>query len=164
MNNNFLILTPGHTGSSIFSRMMGALGWNIGNIDWHAEDIDVRSVNAHLLETGNFDQEKAAKIINSLQNPFCIKDPRFSEPNLIQNWIPILEQYKPGLIYLKRKTEYIIPSYDRRGGPVEMAHRRIAECGKIINNWPWGVVIIDFDDLTKAVELFDKNKIISKPN
>lgn len=158
---NLLLLTPGHTGSTIVSRMLSAVGWDIGNADEYAEDVDVRAINQRFLSTGEFDRREARKIVGALRNPFCLKDPRFAEPGVLQHWMTVFEKHEPSLIYLTRDTDRIVASYQSREESVVMAHRRIKECRRIADHWPWGSVTVDFDAVREAVSLFDESMIAS---
>lgn len=147
---NLVILTPGHTGSSVVAAILGMLGWNFaGDLDEFHESVSLRTS----IQRGNV----AAEYFKNLQQPWAIKDPRFCET--ILQWLPELEKSEPALLYLTRKTEEIRASYARRGEDPDCADERIKRCEQIFSVWPWKRMSIDFSNVNSAAGLFDQSRI-----
>lgn len=155
---NLIILTPGHTGSSVITAGLHQLGWNAPeDYDNYSESKSIRAIHDDAKQTGNFDQSRVRAALAKLPQPWAIKDPRFSEHLL--KWLPELEEYAPTLVYLSRDAAEISKSFQRRGESWWLAASRVKKCQEIFAAWPWSRLEFDFDDIASSVQLFDTDAI-----
>lgn len=138
---DIIVLTPGHTGSSIYGRTLYEMGWKNSALDFeYYEDKVVREINS-----GPFNHSAASAHIGSLEQPFFIKDPRLSGGLL--NWIPVFQELSltPKLIYLIRDYTAVKQSFEKRGESIEVLDKRIEQCNKLFQLWPWAKELIEYE-------------------
>jgi len=152
---NIVVMTPGHTGSSIVTKMAQEMGWNAGsNLNPFMEDREFLRLNQQVWDGESFDTEAAKRFIENLPAPWVLKDPRFCQ--FVEHWLPLLDKAQPLLIYLSRDPEKVKESYlARPGEPVEWAERRLERCEHWFGRWPWPKWRLDYDSLTTALSFFD---------
>jgi len=153
---NVILFGVGHSGTSIATRILHALGWQAGDADAeYAESIAIRAINERALR-GRFDPDAARRALVSLPQPWALKDPRFI--HTIDRWLPLLREYEPTLIWLVRDPEAVVASYRRRGERVRFGMSVVdaAELARgTFARWPWGKVRVDYERVAEAVGLFD---------
>lgn len=163
---NLIILTPGHTGSSVTTAMIQQLGWLLPpDADHYAESPECRNINQYMQDLATGDLKLAYpqsdcrrdKFLKSLPQPWVLKDPRFCETLL--DWLLELEPYAPTLVYLTRMADDIAVSYARRGEDPAIGERRLRDCRHIYNAWPWPRIQLDFSQLQSAIHLFRSERI-----
>ena len=154
MKPNIVLLTVGCSNSSIVMRMLGAMGWNLGDADEkYAESVSVRAVNMRR----PFDIMAAYDAIESLPQPWAVKDPRFCEH--LPVWRPILLHYKPVLLWVTKDHAYVRQSFKRRfNADPARADERLRKCQQHFTGWPWGKLRLDVDQIAAAVKLFDPGR------
>jgi hypothetical protein len=162
---NVIVLGVDHSGTSIVTRMLHTMGWEKGDADERfSESVSVRDVNKKtrhrgLFSRGRFDSEKAATVLAAIPQSWAIKDPRFV--HTLDNWLPLLNDYKPTLIWLVRNPEAVTESHRKRGQKVRCkltAEQANAVAGEKFASWPWGKVRVEYEALQAAVALFDINR------
>lgn len=152
---NIVFLTVGCSNSTIAMRMLGALGWNLADADdQFAESVSVRAVNGKRNRTKLFDATAADKALAALPQPWAIKDPRFCET--LRFWRPLLEPYRPFLLWVTKDHDYVRASFERRFKmPAQWADNRLKWCQTYFAGWPWGKLKLDTDQIAAAVSLFN---------
>ncbi len=117
---NIIVYGIGHSGTSIVSKMLHELGWNVGiDVDeYHFEDIPTRELNEDIARN-DFNEGHEKEILNlynEYPKPFSVKDPRFIwtieywENVFINNSIQL-----PFLLWVTRDKQSVMHSHDRRG-------------------------------------------------
>lgn len=151
---NLIVLTPGHTGSSVVTAMLGELGWNLPRDSNHyAESPTVERLN----QAQSFDVSAAKAFLQGLPQPWVLKDPRFSERLL--DWLPALVDYSPTLVSLTRDAADVVESYRRRGEAAGKAERRLADCERLYDLYPWPRIALSFEQVEQAATLFQAGRI-----
>jgi len=146
---NIVLLTIGHTGSSVVCGMVGKLGWHLADADEeYSESVSVREVNQRK-EWG-----RCSDVLAALGEPWVIKDPRMCEH--LDRWVPHLEPYRPTLVWLTRNHDDVVASYKRRGESVSLAHARLARAESNYNAWRWPKLRIAYESVRDAVRLFSR--------
>lgn len=141
---NIVLLTVGHTGSSVVARMLGELGWHLADADeQYTESVSVRSANQQR------DWSGAAEILAVLPEPWIIKDPRFCEH--LDKWRSALEPYSTVLVWLTRGKDETAASYRRRGESERALHRRLAAAQQHWDRWTGPKLRIDYEQIQSAI-------------
>ena len=116
-SRNVIILGVGHSGTTMLSRVLERMGWNLGSdIDEEfAEHVGVRKLNIQLCNNPNFSLPipGCRRMIEHLQTPWAIKDPRFVFT--LDQWREVLKKYNPILVWIVRNLSDVKDSYSRRG-------------------------------------------------
>jgi hypothetical protein len=151
---NVVLLTTGCANSTVTARMLGALGWNLGDADEeYAESVSVRAVNVK----EPFDAKAARAALAGLPQPWVAKDPRFART--LRHWLPLLAPYRPLLLYVTKNLAYVRASMARRFGmDTGTADRRAKWCESYFASWPWAKLQLDADQIAAAVRLFDPDR------
>src|SRR6185437_9108184 len=77
---NVLVYGVGHSGTTILTRMLFALGWNSADADeQYAESVSIRDLNRRLLSDRGkeIDRSGLTAALSALPDPWALKDPRF---------------------------------------------------------------------------------------
>lgn len=164
---NLIVLTIGRSGSSILTKMLMAAGWNCPRADEEfAEHVQARTLNSQTIAGRTFDATAAASILNGMPAPWVLKDPRFTWT--LRHWKPLLEPYRPTLVYIVRDMESVEESFrrqkwghDGRDGyefsGVPLAKQR-QWCDNYFDGWPWGKIRVEYEQLHAALRLFDVSR------
>tara|TARA_R110002049_G_scaffold285698_1_gene466748 strand:+ start:156320 stop:157981 length:1662 start_codon:yes stop_codon:yes gene_type:complete len=158
VNPNVVILGVGHSGTSVLAKMLHRCGWESGEADeTFGETISIRRLNQQAMRSGRL-PDAATTALQSLPEPWAIKDPRFVYT--LRYWLPLLARMKrpPALIMIQRNPQDVIKSYQRRGAPGDiesMVSQRIHLAQGEFRRWPWTKLTVDYEKLSRAVELFD---------
>jgi len=150
---NLILLTVGCSNSSVVMRMLKELGWNVGDADAeYAESVSVRACNRR-----PFNAPAARKALAALPQPWAVKDPRFCET--LRLWRPLLEPYRPFLLWVTKDHAYVRQSFVRRfNAKPERADQRLRWCETYFAGWSWGKLRLDVDQIAAAVRLFDPGR------
>ena len=141
---NIVILTVGHTGSSVVSAMLGKLGWHLCDADEeYNESISVRNANLNNLQS--------KEIIKSLKEPWAIKDPRFCEK--LDLWKPHLEE-DTVLLWITKDYNRVAESYVKRNEEIKLLNSRMKTAEEHYRCWTGPKLKIDYDQIKEAVKLF----------
>lgn len=144
---NVVLMTIGHTGSSIVARMMGMLGWQLGDADdEYSESVSVREIN----QRRQF--SRCGQVLSQLPEPWVIKDPRFCEH--LDKWLPALQHYSPTLVWLTRDIADVEQSYRKRGENWHRARERQAMAQTHWYEWRGPKVQVSYEDVRAAVRAF----------
>lgn len=150
-----VLLTIGHTGSSITAGLLALLGWNLPDNDpQYNEPRRVRECNAALRSGASCDLET---VLSELPRPWVLKDPRFCET--LESWLPALVPYRPRLLWLERDFERVRDSYRRRGEDPAIADRRQQFAEQHYLNWPWQKARVRFEDLAAWAAAIETQRI-----
>jgi len=155
-----VVMGIGHSGTTIVSRMLSALGFYAGPADEeYAEHPGVRDLNEEAIQSGTLDLSRALDHLEDMAAPWVVKDPRFV--HTLNEWTPILSRWQPTLLWIVRKDEDVERSYQRReenyrdGQTLDGLYDLAADQ---FDAWPWGKVRLDFENLADAVSLFDLDR------
>lgn len=158
-----LVLAVGHSGTSVATRMMQKLGWNLGHrVDKvFAEHIEVRRLNRTVIDTGRLDHDAARRALSTLPMPWALKDPRFVQT--LQHWLPVFAELstKPVLLRLRRDLDSTKRSYRNRNAPGDVDFRieHLARSrDRMYELWPWSRMTIEYENLAAAVAMFDLDR------
>lgn len=172
---NILVLTIGRTGSTILTRMLGQLGWNLPGIDEYAENVRFRSLNERFLRPlkcqGQSCRIRADKIYSSLtsdflktlESPWVLKDPR--TVFAWKHWKDVLPP-ETMLLWLTRNHSDVEASLEKQGwcergdaGQPMLRARSLDDidqmCREILEDWPGPTLHLDYSHLHSAINLFD---------
>lgn len=173
---NIILLGVGHSGTTIATKMLETLGWNLGDANEEfAESVSVHALNEPVpmrewrIAAGaghpdwKLDIRAAESALRKIPQPWCIKDPRWIYA--LPPWMKLLAEYKPFLFWLRRDSAAVAASFVRRGElptrgvdepPQETIAIRLKAAQGIFDSWPpaWGKVAIDYESLAAAVRLF----------
>ncbi|KAA5541833.1 glycosyltransferase [Roseiconus nitratireducens] len=158
-----IVLAVGHSGTSVVTRMLQKLGWNLGRpVDKvFAEHIEIRKLNRQVIDGGQLDTTAARQALGALPMPWALKDPRFVQT--LQHWLPLLAELeiKPVLLRLRRELSATKGSYHRRGAPGDV-DRRIenlaASRDHLYDLWPWKRLTLEYEKIAAAVSMFDLDR------
>lgn len=161
---NILLFGVGHSGTSIVSKMLGALGWNLGDADGFGENVAIRRINGQILNGRQPQIEVLHEAFAALPQPWVVKDPRFvltlsTWMELFQTWP---QQQRPQLLYLTRELEKIERTYVAYGevkdGVPGMYRKTVRELAALavegFREWPYQKLAITFEQIIAAAELF----------
>lgn len=158
---NLVIFGVGHSGTTILAKMLVALGWHVPNNDErYFEDAKARELNQQLLANRPADLERH---LRTLTPGWVMKDPR--QVLTLPRWTKAMAAVSaavepPVLVHIRRNTEEVLKSYDRRGENWRRSHgrRSVLELIEIAERqfqaWPWHRVQLDYEALATAAGLF----------
>jgi len=136
-----VLLTVGHTGSTVVAGLFDALGWHLPDNDpEYNEPRAIREANVAILRGENVD---CHRIIADLPRPWLIKDPRFSQT--LEQWLPALAEVKPLLVWLERDEANVRASWESRGEPLELLAKRQKAAEAAFEFWPWAKQKTEFE-------------------
>jgi hypothetical protein len=140
---NILLLTVGHTGSSLAAGLFARLGWQLPDNDPdYNEPRRIRRANDCLRRGRSLDLQP---LIEPLPRPWLLKDPRFTET--LEAWLPAFAPSQPLLLWLQRDAAAVRASWERRGESVALLDRRSRLAEKQFEYWPWAKQRVQFEDL-----------------
>jgi hypothetical protein len=164
MKPNIVVLGIGRSGSTITCRMLERLGWNLPDADEYAEHIQFREINESVLEGHDLAHEGASAFIESLDQPWVLKDPRFVLT--ADSWTVLLDHF---LLWVTRELMSIEESLKRqgwgeetgkgfgmRGHSLEETHEK---CQSIFDGWTGPKLQLSFEGIGRAAALFDVSKL-----
>lgn len=156
---NILVMAVGHSGSTVFARFLGALGWiTHASTDPWEECPAVRAVNDQLLAQQS---ARPAEALASLRAPWAVKDPRFTLT--LHHWHDAASDAV--LIWLRRAPEAVRASYRRRnelvpGGEPGMYGRTVADleysAAHQYEAWPGPKLALAHEQLQEAAGLYQR--------
>lgn len=152
MKPNIVFLTTGSANSTICMRMLGALGWNLGDVDpVYCEHRPTFRVNR------NWDEKAAAALLGILGKPWALKDPLF--PRMLPRWRVAFAPYRPLLLWVTKDIEYVVASSVRRfkSNPAVLRQRQ-ALCQQHFASWPYAKLKLDVTQIDNAVALYDATR------
>jgi hypothetical protein len=156
---NVLVYGIGHSGTTILTQMLGALGWQLGDADEEfAESVSIRAMNQKLLRTGKAVRDELFNRLRALPEPWAVKDPRFHRT--LEHWLPAFAELEnlPLLLWIRRDAEATIGSYLRRGDSYCDSKQKFdaayAKAERGYQLWPWEKVSLDYEQVMAAVSLF----------
>lgn len=154
---NVIILGVGHSGTRVIVDILNTLGWNTGEIDQHGEIPDVVYINDEFITSGTFDIIRAQKIINSLHQPWVIKDPRFI--HTLPLWLN-MQLGKVCLLYINRNIDDTHKSYIKRDENVSIESlTALCETAKELYELYDGTKFsLSFEQIISIMERFDINR------
>ncbi|MEQ8785142.1 MAG: hypothetical protein RIC55_02550 [Pirellulaceae bacterium] len=154
---NIVVLGVGHANTSITTRQIAALGWNLGDADEEfTESVAVRAVNQDYLRSREFDSFAAASALDRLPSPWVMKDPRFVYT--LSAWLPLLVPHEPLLLWITKDTAAVEASYRRRGQDPAVVKPREQLCRQHFADWPLAKLRLDAAQIATAAALFDPNR------
>ncbi len=155
---NIVVITPGHTNSTLFVRQLLALGWK-GDVDSdYAEPVAIREINGRLMRGEKVPLQERLRAVQQQPQPFVLKDPRFCYT--FEQWAGIFMQQRATLVLLLKDRDRIISSFQRRGYPnaEQQVDKRIELAFQHFNNWVGPKMILHADQIEAAVEMFDVSR------
>lgn len=159
--SSVLVFGVGHSGTTIATQMVEALGFNAHNADTeYRENSFVRELNQQCLETGALDVPSARRELAYLEQagpPWVLKDPRFV--HTLEHWQSLFAAYRPFMLFVTRDPVDMAGSFERRGEGPKTRGVSIAEACALAENefdrWPWAKLKVDLSQLAAASALFD---------
>jgi hypothetical protein len=155
---NVLVYGIGHSGTTILTRMLGLLGWNLGDADEEfAESVSIRALNQKLLRTTAV-RDELFNGLRALPEPWAVKDPRFFRT--LDRWLSAFGELErpPLLVWIRRNEADVIASYQKRGEPAcdtpEKYQLALVKAERNYRLWPFSKIEIDYEDIAAAVALF----------
>lgn len=165
---NLLVTGVAHSGTTITARLLLALGWQTSLCleadSRYLEPTDIVRLNRATFRRGALDLVQAREVVNRLPKPWMIKDPRFVDT--LSHWLPVFESDPPTLIGIVRDLDSLKQSYRRHQGnalqePTTRGHSLERQCeiaAEAFRIWPWSRIIVNFEDIIRAVSLFDLDR------
>ncbi|QDT05461.1 Glycosyl transferase family 2 [Rubripirellula lacrimiformis] len=159
---SLIVLAVGHSGTTIVTRMLQQMGWNLGPADQEfAEHATIRDLNERYIQTGRWDGRAALAALQELPQPWVIKDPRFV--STLHRWLPVIAKLasKPTLLQLRRDRDALRASYRRRGAPGDLDFRldqMIRDRDRQYDRWPYARLTLEYESVAAAVMTFDLNR------
>jgi hypothetical protein len=151
---NVVVFGLGHANTTITTRQLAALGWNLGDADEeYAELVSVRALNE------NWRRNAAVDVLARLPQPWVVKDPRFSR-GMLHRWLPLLLPYRPLLLWVTKDLDLLRASYERRGehAMIPDLPRWLAYCDQQFARWPWAKIKIDAEQVAVACSLLSPSQ------
>lgn len=167
---NILVVGVGHSGTTIVTRLLATLGWQLGDADERfAEHGPLRAANRYALQ---HDQLPAAAIeaLDMLDThpPWAAKDPRFSVT--LHLWAPLFQSRSglPLVLHLTRDPAAVAASYLKRNELVRgrpgntwngssrgmTVDEQYASLASQLARWPGPIVTLAYEQLAAAHKLF----------
>ena len=152
---NIVLLGVGRSNTTITTRMLATmLSLNLGEIDpEYCEETNVRFVNQRHWSSGTFDSLAAHRAIRRIPQPWIIKDPRFRRS--LQHWLPILQRYRPMLVYLTKDAATVKQSHIRAGWLHVYDPQDVERCNEHFRKWPFPKIRLQAEKIAEAIKLFD---------
>lgn len=168
---NIVILTIGNTGSTVLVKMLKILGWSFDNNIQpdYEESKTVISLNDRLLGDGHVAPCEISQYVDSLEQPWIIKDPRLSVT--FDFWKSYLEQNNTLLIWLRRDLTCVENSLRSRGWGCATKHgytlwndtltlSQMDENNRSqFRGWKGPKIELQFEKLADAITQFKHEKI-----
>ena len=157
-----VILAVGHSGTTVTTRALQRLGWNLGDADCeYAEHRLCRRINQFIEKSGRVPRRVMARMLSQLPSPWVLKDPRFVQT--LHHWLPAFELVdpKPVLLCLRRDREAMHQSYERRGAAGDVRHRvdwHLRQRDWQYSRWPYGRMSLSLENLAAAAATFDPQR------
>jgi hypothetical protein len=171
--NDVVVFGVGHSGTSLLTKMIHALGWSPNDADaTFAESVRMREINRHLLAGAPLPAQMAASLefVRSLSRPFAVKDPRLVET--LWHWTEVFAtlQLAPMLIMVERNYEAIAQSYTDRNefvqGKPGTRNRTLDEMLELAEanyvRWPYPKLRIRYEKLVEAALLVKTRRVMRK--
>lgn len=161
---NVILLTVGRSNSSITTRMAAeAFGYHLIDPKGPESDFDyryyehrsVRDVNDCYINTVNFPERAANRILRSLPQPWILKDPRFK--HTLPKWEPLLARYNPLLLYVPKNPKTVKESFTRESWRYCPKDRM--RCARLFAEWKGAKVRVPAERIAAAVSLFDLGRV-----
>lgn len=154
---NIVVMGVGHSGTTILTKMIIALGWsNKGLDEEYAEHVAIREVN-DAAYSSKLDLNKANKLLNTLESPWVLKDPRFCET--LPLWIEPMLKAQPLLVWIVREPNAVEASYAKRGEPALIRGftrpQNLAHAAESFAAWPYPKIKVEYENIKAAVQLFE---------
>ncbi|MDZ4782565.1 MAG: hypothetical protein SGJ19_20150 [Planctomycetia bacterium] len=162
---NLLLLGVGHSGTSVTAKLLGTLGWNLGEVDGFSENVVIRRRNAELLSGKRPDLQNLAQSFADLRSPWLVKDPRFVLT--LDQWLPVFQALpaaeRPTLLHLTRDIQKVQRTYLAYGEVVEgapgMYRHTVQELSEIAlrayGTWPFAKLHLEFEQIVAAAKAFN---------
>lgn len=161
---NVIFLGVGCSGSTILTRMaIEAFGFHVGQLDaQYAEERRVRRLNQPLMDgTKQLDTLAAKRLLRTIPQPWIIKDPRFRRT--LPQWVPVLEPFRPLLVYVSKDAAAVKASYERHGWSKAYDPADVDRCHAAFNAWPWAKWHFRAEDLSDVFSTFDPQRMQPAP-
>lgn len=165
---NLLLFGVGHSGTSVVAKMLGALGWNLGEADGFGEDVPVRRLNEQLRQGRPADPRTMTQTFRRLASPWLVKDPRFVLT--LREWMPVFATWPPAerpvLLFMTRDIAKVERTYEAYGelknGSPGMYGRTVRELAALASEgyqaWPDRKIHFEFEQIIEAGRLFNVNR------
>lgn len=151
---NVVIVGTGRCGSTIFTRMLGAVGWNLGNVDdEYCEEQTLWRITRRTNDGKGFDSQAAIDALAGIPQPWAVKDPAIIKA--LPRWLPVLAPYRPMLVWIVRGEAAVKRSLDRQGWGHAAYNQRMPMLEREFARWPWAKVRVEYERLAEAVGMFD---------
>jgi hypothetical protein len=152
-----VVLGVGHSNTSITTRQLTALGWQLGDADdqW-CESVSIRNLNEALLK-GKWSRAAAAAALQALPQPWAIKDPRFV--HTLPRWLAVLGPYRPLLLWITKDEEAVRRSYQRRGERTDSLAAKLKSAARQFEAWPFEKLQLAAEDIARASLLIDPERM-----
>ena len=154
---NIVVLTVGRSGSSVTTQMLAtALHLKTGKVDHNCENLGIWSVNEKMRRDGIFDEMAALEALQSIGDPFIVKDPRWRDTLYL--WWRVLKVFNPLLLFLeKRDRREVAKSIRKRGGLYTPELHK--SCERQFRNWKGRKLRLQFEDVVEASQLIDLSRL-----
>ena len=152
---NLVVLTVGHTNSSVLMRQLQQVGWLLGeDVDAeYGESRAVRVLNDQAIAGSVIAPAAAHRIVDALPTPWALKDPRFCKT--LDQWMPAFADHKPVLLWLTKDPSQVEASWARRRESLDKLRDRLRLAEDHYARWPWQKLILDAEQLAQASQLFN---------
>ncbi len=160
-----LVFGVGHSGTTILTQMLSALGFNAHHADEEfAEHTFIRDINQHTVASGTFNATMARRELAYMEQaggPWVLKDPRFV--HTLDRWMPLFQLYQPIMVFIERDHDSVAESFRRRGEALpsgEVITRGLTlqqaqeQAREHFERWPWAKVRIAYEQIHQAIGLF----------
>lgn len=170
---NCVVVGVGHSGTTILTRMLQQLGWNLPSADRaYAEHTGIRDLNRYALTHDTLgDHERVRSLLRGLNEhkPWAVKDPRFSVTlHLWWEYFRELGADLPVLVRITKDIKTVKQSYLRRGEVVRgkpgnrwrgagqglTVDEQVALLDQSLKTWQGPVITIDYGQIAAALGLF----------
>lgn len=152
---NVIVLGVGHSNTTITTRQIAALGWNLGDADEeYAESVSVRELCWRLCrDAGSVDLRELIDAIAGLPRPWVVKAPTFC--STLHRWMPAFADDQPVLVWIQKDLDRVEQSYVSRCESPATVEQKWEMCAEQFERWPWGKLVLCAEDIAAAVALFD---------
>jgi len=168
-----IVLGAGRSGTSVTSKILGMLGWDLIDQDdeWGESPVG-REINDERFSSGKLPPLKARSFLRSLEGKWVWKDPRLVP--YLEDWLPYISELdeKPTLLWIRRDEDAMARSFAAAGWKVGNGRfapgtrgmtisEMMLEAERVFDKWPWAKIgPIEIEDVNAAVKMFEVDRCL----
>jgi len=158
---NIVVLTPGGCNSTVFVKILGALGWKVPDQDPWCEPPHIRQLDQEMLCGRRVPVQALYHALRILEKPWVVKEPRMCE--VFEHWYGPMMAEEATLIMLTKDRDRVLENFQRQWGmdpkfAEDLYQRRMERCWFWYERYLGPKWHIHADQMEEAAELFDPQR------